>query len=68
MHHVDNTDRTPLVVRWLSTYGPESTMDERPRAVREPVPRVAPVRRARGAMLGLAVVTIAAAVAAVLLG
>lgn len=70
MRHVDNKDRTPLVVRWLSTYGPEGTADEPlwggPR--HEPPPRVDPARRARGAMLGFAVVTIAAAVASVLLG
>ncbi|MDF9811141.1 hypothetical protein [Streptomyces sp. SPB162] len=70
MQHVDNKDRTPLVVRWLSMYGPEGMAHEPPRGGRRggPPPRVDPARRARGAMLGFAVVTIAAAVAAVLLG
>ncbi|MCZ4123602.1 hypothetical protein [Streptomyces sp. H39-S7] len=68
MHDVDNMDRTPLVVRWLSTYGPEGAAHERLWGGREPLPRVDPARRARGAMLGFAVVTIAAAVVSVLLG
>ncbi|MFI9102181.1 hypothetical protein ACIGXA_16810 [Streptomyces fildesensis] len=70
MHHVEKQDRTPLVVRWLSTYGPDGTVGEGSwdRRVQEPLPRVDPARRARGAMVGFAVVTIVAAVASVLIG
>ncbi|MCZ4102606.1 hypothetical protein C8250_005250 [Streptomyces sp. So13.3] len=70
MQHMEKEDRTPLVVRWLSAYGPDGAADEGLWGGRrhEPLPRVDPAGRARGAMVGFAVVTVAAAVASVLIG
>lgn len=70
MNHVDKSDPTPLVVRWLITYGPDGAADEGLWGGRgyEPLPRVGLARRARGAVVGFAIVTIAAAVASVLIG